>query len=225
MEQGDAAMARAFRGIAGSVLAMVAAVQPLAAAAPVAPLEKLTQSKTYQANIYRLFNSLPADVFTRCPALVSKDSQVTVIRPPRFAPDGMPVSGAWKQSFPISGCGQETTINLYFTASADKKIESMVGIPGDTHADPVLQRDVARQLLGAIHGQVAACADLHVRHSRYDGGVPPAVGATPAPGQTAPWRETWVVSACKQTYTVPLTFTPSAMGTQFSAAGATITTP
>ena len=56
-------------------------------------------------------------------------------------PDGAPNAGLWRHSFPVSGCGNDTTLNLFFTAAADERITTIFGIPGTTRTDPVLQQD------------------------------------------------------------------------------------
>lgn len=201
-----------------AMLAVLGTVQPAHAApkrvAKRAPtLQTLMQTQQYQADVFRLFSTLPADVFQRCPALVSSDAQVEILRPVHVGADGQADAGSWKQSFPMRGCGNDTVINFYFTAEPKGRIVSMVGMPGDTHADPVLQGDAARDLIGAVRAQVPTCKEPHVRNTHFDG------------PQTAGWRETWTVSACGQMFTVPLNFTPGAGGTKIEAAGASVAKP
>lgn len=208
-------MIRASSALPVLLLALLA--QPVAAAPKQKgpSLERLVQGKPYAQDVARLFATLPADVFRRCPALVSGDASMTVIKPATFDAKGQPSGGAWKQGFPVSGCGNDTIINLYFTVQPGGHMVGMVGVPGDTRADPLLQRDAVRDLVGAVKAQNAACTAPHVRHTHYDGVAEPK----------GSWRETWIVSGCGKTYTVPLTFTPGAMGTQIAASGGSVTTP
>lgn len=175
---------------------------------PSGQLQALVGSAGYQGNIQRLFAALPADVFRRCPTLVSSGSTVTVLAPVRFAPDGYPVSGAWKQSFPVRGCDHDTTINIFFQGQPDEKIASIVAVPGDTHADLALQRDALRYAWLAAKAAAPNCATPHVRHTRYDGVVATADKA---------WRESWIVAACGQNVEVPITFMPDPTGTRITA--------
>jgi hypothetical protein len=183
-------------------------------------LQKLVQTPQYQANIARLFAAFPSDVFQRCPGLVSNGSSVTVIQPTSFATDGYPVSGIWKQSFPVSGCGNDTTINFFFTAQADEKITSQITAPGETHANPILQRDALGYAIMAVRGKTKTCNDPHLRTTRFDGQLPTETNAGKRPTKAGGWSETWILSACGQIFAVPLTFIPDATGTQITAAPA-----
>lgn len=185
-------------------------------------LPQLVASPGYQANIARLFAELPSDVFQRCPSLVSAGSQVSVLRRVSFN-EGYPVAGTWKQSFPVSGCGNDTVINIFFSGQPTGKIVSLTGVPGTTHADPVLQRDAYRYVAIAAQRLAAGCAALHVRDTRYGG---PAVPTRPPVGGSAvgqPWEETWFVAACGQVIAVPVTFVPDATGTTIVTKTATAT--
>lgn len=175
---------------------------------PSAQLQTLVLSSGYQANIQRLFAALPADVFQRCPALIAPASTVSVLSPPAFAADGYPISGAWKQSFPVRGCGNDTTINIFFEGQPNEKIVSIVAVPGDTHANLTLQADALRYVRVAAQAAAPGCATPHVRHTRYDGVTDTARRA---------WRETWYVAACGRNVEVPVTFIPDATGTTVTA--------
>ena len=175
---------------------------------PSEQLQALVRSPGYQGNVARLFAALPSDVFQRCATLVSDGSQVTVLTPVSFAADGYPVSGMWKQSFPVRGCGNDTTINLFFKGQPDEKITSIVAVPGDTHADPTLQRDAVRYAWLGAKAIAPTCTTPHARHTRYDGVVDAKHKA---------WRETWIVAACGQNVEIPITFTPDATGTTITA--------
>lgn len=180
-------------------------------------LQRLVLSTQYQANIARLFSSLPADVFQRCSTLVSKGSSVTVLRPPTFAADGYPTSGVWKQGFPVSGCGNDTSINFFFFAQPDEKITSMIAAPGETHANPVLQRDAMRYVMMDAKLDAPNCNAPHLRTTRFDGRLGAQEGSTTSAGTLGGWRETWTVSACGRLLAVPLTFLTDATGTRVVA--------
>src|SRR5262245_2799582 len=74
-------------------------------------LQAFIRSDFYAGLVNRALASIPKTVFQRCPTLVSNGSNVTVIKPVRFAQSGFPNEGIWKQSFPISGCGNDTILN------------------------------------------------------------------------------------------------------------------
>lgn len=180
-------------------------------------LQKVVRSAAYQRNVARLFSSLPPDVFQRCPSLVSNGSSVMVLKPSSFASDGYPISGVWKQSFRISGCGNDTSINFYFFAQPDEKITSLIAAPGETHADPTLQRDAMRYVLMAAKWRAPQCNAPHLRTTRFDGRFGPQDGSNIAPRTSSGWHETWTASACGKLLPVPLTFITDATGTRVVA--------
>lgn len=180
-------------------------------------LQKLVLSAPYQRNIARLFSSLPPDVFQRCPSLVSKGSTVMVLKPASFAADGYPTSGVWKQSFPVSGCGNDTSINFFFFAQADGKITSFIAAPGETHADPTLQRDAMRYVMMAAKLEAPECNAPHLRTTHFDGRLSAQESSKISLGTSSGWRETWTASACGKLLPVPLTFITDATGTRVLA--------
>src|SRR4051794_22124238 len=92
---------------AALALLIAVAVPRMGSAQPVAEpqLQAFTRSEFYKGLLSRILSKVPEPILTRCPTLVSKGSQVTVMQPVSFAASGYPNAGVWKQSFPISGCG------------------------------------------------------------------------------------------------------------------------
>ncbi len=151
---------------------------------------------------------------------ISICSTVTVVQPVSFAADVNPIAGTWKQSFPVSGCGNDTTINFFFTAQPDEKVVSTTAVPGETHADLALQRDAAHYVFIEVAAKRPGCP-IHVLTTEFGGRSASATGTVAAGGRsTAAWREAWTASACDQRFTVSLTFTPDATGTRIVAAPA-----
>lgn len=181
-----------------------------------AALQAFTTTKFYNRLITRAFSSLPPEVFHRCPALVSRGSQVTVVLPVTFAPDGVPNGGVWKQQFPVSGCGNDTTLNFYFQAAPERKISTVLAAPGDTHASLILQRDARRYAGAAVIATRKGCTALILTTTQFQGyGLVSPPARDPGNGhQLRPWRETWTMVGCGHTYNVPLDFMPVASGTQ-----------
>jgi hypothetical protein len=128
-----------------------------------------------------------------------------MIEPVSFAPDGYPTSGLWKQSFPVSGCGNDTTINFFFRAQSDEKMHSIVGIPGETRADVALQRDAFSMAVTAVQAAVPNCEQITVKDSKYLG---------PFGKSRKAWQESWLIAACTRPTHVTLTFTPDDTGTK-----------
>lgn len=211
------------KGRITSLIACLAAVISIRsqAQAPDTKLQAFTRTNFYTGLINRALAPIPASVFKKCPTLVSKGSTVTVLRPASFGADGFPNAGVWKQSFPVSGCGNDTILNLYFSATADEKINTIIGVPGETRADLTLQRDA---LVYARIGAGLAAKDCKVFepiNSKFEGfGV--SDSSIPDPGPTSrfrPWWETWSMTGCGHTIDLPLDFVPDKKGTQIFQRG------
>lgn len=147
-----------------------------------------------------------------------------MIRPVAFGGDGFPNAGLWKQAFPVSGCGNDTILNFYFAAGANEKINTIVGIPGSTAADLVLQRDAVMYAQIGAKGVVNDCNAFTVRNTRFEGfGFAKPKTPDPGPGSHfRPWWETWTMIGCGHIVDVPLDFQPDATGTQIIQPGGAI---
>jgi hypothetical protein len=159
--------------------------------------------------------SLPHEVFQRCPALVAPGSRVTITKPITMSADGKPTAGAWWQRFPVSGCGNDTVLNLYFAVSKDGKVATNIALPGTTRADLVLQHDALFYAGLGPRTRAKDCKSLMITNTKFesygshDHPTPP-----PAEGKFQPWWETWTVKGCGHTFSVPMDFAPDATGTQ-----------
>ena len=174
--------------------------------------------------VMRAIATIPPTILPRCPTLDSPTSRVIPMRTLGFAPDGTPNAGAWKEEFPVSGCGPATTVNLFFTANIQGQPEIRTGLLGTTHADPTLQRDALTfARIGA--GRVATnCPALEVARADFEhagrrDGTPPPDAPPNAPPGKQPWWETWTLTGCGLTVEVPMEFAPDATGTQITQSG------
>ena len=164
-------------------------------------------SSYYSGLIHQALAALPPEEFRQCPTLVSNGSKVTILRPVAFNPNGFPGSGLWRQSFPVSGCGNDTTVNFYFLAEPDQKISVLIGIPGSTIASLLLQGAGKKFTTIAAQRVAPTCRSFTVIDTRFDRFEHAASGS-------GPWRETWTLSGCGHRYTVPIQFSPSKTGVQ-----------
>jgi hypothetical protein len=180
-----------------------------------AGLPAFTHSPAYAALVSHALDSIPPDTFKICPGLKSSGSHISVMGPLQFAENGYPVAGAWKHSYPVSGCGPDTILNFYFIAKPNQTIDTIIGIPGSTRVGPVLQRDAeAAAIAGAtasLQEQGAVpCPNYTITNSSFQAfGLedPP----TPDPGASdrfRPWWENWTVAGCGRAFLVPLDFIP-----------------
>ena len=167
----------------------------------------------YQNLIGQAFASMPPDVFAKCPAMISNGSKITWLAPVHFGSGGTPDGGVWKQMFPITGCGNDTTYNLYFSAAPGRPLRTLVGVPGFTHADPLLQKDtLTYAYLGAALA-LKACKTFDVKDTAFLGYDSDAAPDPAAPRETRPWHESWTMVGCGRLVTVPIRFLPDATGT------------
>jgi hypothetical protein len=180
------------------------------------PIQKFIKSDFYKGLVDRAMAGLPQAVFRRCPALVSDDSRVTVLKPIVFGADGWPNAGSWKQQFPVKGCGNDTVLNIYVSAGADEKINTVIGIPGSTRADLTLQRDAVLYANTWATMVAKGCKSFDVTDTKFEG-FRLSKPAAPDPGPDnhfRPWRETWTLIGCGVTIDIPIDFVPDAKGTQ-----------
>jgi hypothetical protein len=212
--------------LVAGVAAIVQPGEPRAQTAGANQVETRMRAYTASAPYLELVRSalarIPATVFPRCPQLVLAPSLMMFIKPIAFAEGAGPTAGMWKQSFPVSGCGNDTTLNIYFTAEGGQT-RSVVGLPGTTQAELVLQRDALSTVSISAKLRIKDCNSLELTNTRFEEfGLknPP----TPDPGQGArfrPWWETWTVKGCNQAADIRMNFVPDATGTAFSV----VTTP
>ncbi|MBP0582172.1 hypothetical protein J8I29_22785 [Labrys sp. LIt4] len=181
-------------------------------------LKVFMTSQAYRDITARALSGIPPAIFTRCATLVARDSSVTILQPVSAGPQGSPVAGRWKQAFPVSGCGNDTVLNLYFSVGADGKPQAGAALPGTTLADPLLQRDALLYAnLGATRA-VADCKNFLVIDTRA-----PASGTPPGAGRLkAPWSETWTLSGCNRKVDVRMDFIPDSTGTTIAPRDAVI---
>jgi hypothetical protein len=189
-------------------------------------LEVFTSSSYYQGLLNGALNAMPPAIFKRCPTLVSNRSKVTILESVSFGTDGTPNGGMWKQSFPVSGCGNDTTINLYFYASANEKIDTAIGMPGDTHADLKLQRDTVFYTKLTAHQLIKDCPALLPINSTFAGyGLLDPTVPDPGPASTVrPWHEEWTLVGCGHKVNELVDFVPQQVGTSIMVpmGGATV---
>ena len=154
-------------------------------------------------------------VFQPCPGLVSKGSTVQLFEPISVGADGLPNAGAWRQSFPVSGCGAPITLNIFFVASS-QRIRAVIAAPGDTLADPRLQADAFKYAVISAQHSAGSCRAFDVVGTHFDGYE--KADAAPTGKLRAPWNETWTLAGCGAAYDVPMKFIPQGVGTVIAAA-------
>ena len=210
-------MARSWATWAAAILAFgpcVAWAQAPAGDGVAEQMQAFTRTPAYQELLRRGLAALPSAVFATCPGLISTQSSVNALKPITFNAEGAPTAGAWKQSLSVGGCGDDKTLNFYFSVDAQGRIDTIIGAPGDTRADPVLQEDAMASIKLALARIGATCGAFDIKDTRFDGLEAPAAGQGQAQGDDQNFRETWSVIGCGKTYEAPVLFIPRPAGTQ-----------
>ncbi|WP_044564426.1 hypothetical protein [Azospirillum sp. B4] len=149
-----------------------------------------------------------------CPgAQATASTDVAVFQPLVFDAAGQLLTGIWRQRVTLAGCGVTRTLNVLGWRQAGQAISMGALLPGDTHADVLLQRDaipLVDQLLKVTPGATEeGCAREYVADTRFvDREAAPAPG-----GKSPPWREVWTLHTCTRKIEVPIRFIPDATGT------------
>lgn len=161
-------------------------------------------SEFHKGLINHALASLPSAVFQRCPSLVSQESKVTVLKPVTFSSSGRPNAGMWKEAFPVSGCGNDTILNFYFTVEADQKVNTIIGLPGTTRGDLVLQKDAVKYALISVLAIAKPCRNLIIKNTFVNEFKKNEV--SPESIKSSAWDETWVLTGCERNFEVTMGF-------------------
>lgn len=134
---------------------------------------------------------------------------VRIFNPPRFDEAGEPVLGAWAEDVEGTGCGRKVRFNVFTRVDLDRfpKVEALM--PGETRADPPLQREILTRAFKVVSDVGTSCDDRIVTDTRFAA----FEGSGDAIAEKRPWRETWIVEACGKRYDVPVHFLPYGHGT------------
>lgn len=176
-------------------------------------------TQEYKAQLSKAFGETPASIINRCSTL--KMSPVAVYFLDHFGVNdgGGLKSGAWKESYGFSGCGNDSILNFIFQISAQQTINLITALPGESRSSSVLQQDTLPNVITAVHVQnKTPCDNIEIINTtvatinnkklqRLD---PETVVAS------KPWYEVWTVAACGRKLLVPVQFIPDATGTGFN---------
>lgn len=183
-----------------------------------AAFAKLLEDPTQQQHV--ISGARRSTVFLQNPcadAQFSVENKFVPYKPLSFDGSGTIVSGAWKQIVAARGCGASHLLNVVVIAQGAGKLAVVPLLPGETHADPVLQQDavkIAVQALASVPGgREPNCTVGYVADTKFLG-----QGGQALPGSKGPpWKELWTLESCTQQMLVPMRFTPDSTGTSISA--------
>lgn len=183
-----------------------------------AKFKRFVDSPLHTELLARAITAIPKDIFTRCPALKSAPSRIALVQSIAFGPEGIPNRGAWWEHPPVAGCGNDTTLNIFFAVNEDQtRINTVLAYPGGTRASMVLQKDALKYALFALDAK-EGCARAHIRNTRFGAfGLKVPAEAAPGASPSKSWWETWTLGGCGKSFDVLMQFVPDETGTKIIA--------
>lgn len=105
----------------------------------------------------------------------------------------------------VDVCGAQYMPNYYVLVRPSEPLSVVSGVPGETRASPLLQRDVQPNIerIARVLAQCPQPNQIGLAHTTFDQSPPDGGGA---------WEETWIVSACRARVAIPVRFQPSERG-------------
>lgn len=130
-----------------------------------------------------------------------------------FAGDsGPPTGGKWLDRLQVEHCGKTMVYNFLISATKDGKPQIVTLVPGDSNADPQLQRETlplavetASNHAAELDPTLASCADVWVMYAEFEGEIPKDSPEL-TDGATGGWTETWDVEVCERVVPLEMTF-------------------
>lgn len=134
-------------------------------------------------------------------------------KPGTDATGGM-TGGAWIQSVIATGCGTRVQLNTLTMVQSDGVLRRIALLPGNTIADPFLQRDGIMYARAGAAGLIPAdCRQVLIVETRFVKYEGDAVASVRSGRMLRPWREDWAIDACGRRVAVMMHFVPDATGT------------
>src|SRR3974390_1910059 len=90
--------------------------------------QQFLASAFHKGLVLRAISLIPKDVFQTCPTLKSSGPAVAVTRPVTFGQDGRMTSGAWWERLPVSGCNNDTVLNIFLQLAAIARLIQLPAI-------------------------------------------------------------------------------------------------
>jgi hypothetical protein len=190
---------------------------PAPAPAPKMDLSTFVKQPDYQAKIVNTAKDQIKQAVSACAnANFQATGKLTIFDPPQFA-DGKPYAGAWVEQVDATGCGPVRTLNVLTIAHPDAPLQIVGMMPGDTHTDPMMQKNALQYAQAiAVRAVPPGCKQLAFVNTKFDGFIGLPNPEVTDGRESRPWREIWTMSVCGALSDVDLTFTPNAKGTALS---------
>jgi hypothetical protein len=181
------------------------------------PFAKLLSDPTQQQRIISAAGRSTVVLQNPCPTAQLRIANTFVpYKPMSFDSAGTIVGGAWKQFVQAEGCGRMRLLNVLVAVEGPNKLSTTPLLPGNTHADALLQKDAVKYAVVAL-STVPGAREPNCHRLRGKYRVSGARKKT-LPGAKEPaWRELWTLASCTQKMLVPMHFIPDSSGTVISA--------
>ncbi len=179
---------------------------------------KLLSDPTQQQRVIDAAGRSTVVLQNPCPAAQFRiGNKFVPYRPVSFDGAGAIVGGAWKEFVQAEGCGRTRLLSVLVSVEGPNKLATMPLLPGNTHADALLQKDAVKHAVVALSIAPGArepnCQIGYVANTEYLD-----QGTESLPGARGPaWRELWTLASCTQKMLVPMRFIPDSTGTLISA--------
>jgi hypothetical protein len=147
--------------------------------------------------------------------------EIKFIVPVKPDQHGGVADGAWIDRIRGAGCEAHRHFNI-FTIVKNSEVKRVALLPGDTRADPLLQRDAQTGVVQRLTVDLRDCAPeqrqkFHIVDTRVDRIAGPlAEDPQRPPRERRPWKETWVVAVCGKVLELPVHFVPDRTGTTYT---------
>jgi hypothetical protein len=140
---------------------------------------------------------------------------IKIWKHPEFDSSGAPTAGQWGESVEASGCGISRQLNVVTTVRSPTELVTGPLAPGNTSADPILQKDASRQVFTAAMTKAPGCKQVFLDNTQAIRKESPKPTETFLTGPVP--VENWSVVVCDQTVIVEVKFLPTAAGTTIGA--------
>jgi hypothetical protein len=196
---------------------------PAAQAQDAAQTQRLLQFAANNDDFDRIVSAQARDVFARqfpgCTPVLQVVRQLPQALSDLSFPAGTPqnlypapTGGLWIEHVKIRACDRVRQVNLLAIGQNTKKVLMLALIPGDTHADPAIQREAERVAAAVITKADATCVQTPVAKNTRFLGFRGADGSLHATDTDTGWFEEWDYRFCDRDVATQVAFIPGSNG-------------
>jgi len=124
---------------------------------------------------------------------------------------GTAIAGSWRESIPGTACNEKRRFNVRVDVTR-QGLRYTTTFPGDAAGNPELQNDTLKNIrtdLQIMGLSTKKSCSLEVVDTHLVG----PQSTVQDNGTMSPWKESWDVRTCRNTYVVPVAYHPDSRGT------------